>query len=162
MFVLRFTQDLMKDMKVSPTEHADTSELFSWHSHIYRLNNRKHIIFINDLSRLCVIIDGVRTAQIKQLKQKFLSTLEQYLLYEDIHQGLVNAYVSSKSEIIISKTNSRSVLATMKEITMHETDAHLDLKDNMERMKWLNRLIYKPIDYKEPIHVFKDAIQNQF
>ncbi|MDQ6418012.1 hypothetical protein RB620_01050 [Paenibacillus sp. LHD-117] len=160
MFVLKFTQDLMKDMKVTPMEMESISDLYSWHAHIYKLNNRKHIIFINDLSRLCVIIDGVRTAQIKTLKEKFFSTLEEYLISEGVSQNLVNSYLANGSEIIISKTNNRSVLGTMKEITMYTTDTHLEFRNHIERMKWLNKLIYKPIDYNEPQKVFKETIKN--
>ncbi|XID95008.1 DUF6933 domain-containing protein [Paenibacillaceae bacterium WGS1546] len=149
MMVLRFTQSLLKDMKVTSIENDEDIPLFySWHVNIYKLNNRKHIIFINDLSRLCVIIDGVKSTQIKVLKEKFLSTLNAYLLSEGVTQSIINAYLEDGSEMIISKTNNRSVLGTMKEVTMYTTDTHLEFNDNIERMKWLNKLIYKPIDYK--------------
>lgn len=40
--------------------------------------------------------------------------------------------------------------------------ADLNCNVNLRRMKWLNRLIYKPIDYNEPIQVFREAIQNHY
>lgn len=162
MFVLRLTQTLMKDMKATPSDIEDTSPLLSWHVNIYPLNNRKHIIFINDLSRLCVIIDGVRSSQLTKLKEKFSSTLLTYLINEGIKRSQIDLYLRDGSEMTIAKTNSRSVLGTMKEITIHTTDTHLAFKDHIARMKWLNRLIYKPIEYQEPIHVFKEAIQNRY
>jgi hypothetical protein len=149
-------------MKVTPIESEDKEQFYSWHVNIYKLNNRKHIIFINDLSRLCVIIDGVRSSQINVLKEKFLSTLNSYLLSEGINQSVINAYLKDGSEIIFSKTNNRSVLGTMKEITMYTTDTHLEFNNNIERMKWLNKLIYKPIDYNEPKKVFKEALNNHY
>lgn len=158
MFVLRFTQSLLKDMKVTPIENEDNQQLYSWHVNIYKLNNRKHIIFINDLSRLCVIIDGIRSSQVKMLKDKFVSTLNEYLLSEGINQNVIDAYINDGADMIISKTNSRSVLGTMKEITMYSADTHLDFEDHIGRMKWLNKLIYKPIDYNKPKDVFKEAI----
>ncbi|WP_413231006.1 hypothetical protein [Paenibacillus apii] len=36
----------------------------------------------------------------------------------------------------------------MKEITLFPSD---DFKGNIDRLKWLYRLIYKPIDYNQPI-----------
>lgn len=147
-------------MKITPIVNEDISQLYSWHAHIYKLNNRKHIIFINDLSRLCVIIDGVRTSQMKILKEKFLSTLEEYLLSEHVSQSLVNAYISNSAEILISKTNNRSVLGTMKEMTMYTTSTHVEFRNHIERLKWVNSLIYKPIEYKKPRDVFKEAISN--
>ncbi|MFK7692110.1 DUF6933 domain-containing protein [Paenibacillus sp. HJGM_3] len=162
MFVLRLTQTLLKDMKATPSEIDEMSPLLSWHANIYALNNRKHIIFINDLSRLCVIIDGVRSSQLTKLKEKFSSTLLTYLINEGIKRSQIDLYLRDGSEITIAKTNSRSVLGTMKEITIHTTDTRLEFKDPIARMKWLNRLIYKPIEYQQPIKVFKEAIQNRY
>ncbi|RAR41053.1 hypothetical protein DP091_25930 [Paenibacillus sp. MDMC362] len=155
MIVLRFTQSLMKDMKVTPNDF-DGSALFSWHANIYKLNNRKHILFVNDFSRLCIIIDGVRTSQLTLLKEKFQATLKAYLTAEEVEEKSIVQYMKYTSEMMISRTNNRSVLGTMKEISIFESD---DFIDNIQRLKWLNRLIYKPIDYNEPIKEFKKHIQ---
>ncbi|TMV50683.1 hypothetical protein FE783_08295 [Paenibacillus mesophilus] len=161
MLVLRFTQTLLKDMKVTPTEE-DILPLFSWHANICKLNNRKHIILINDFSRLTVIIDGIRSSQINTLKDKFLSILADYLSSEGVKQSVVESYIKTGSEMTITKTNSRSVIGTMKEIIFYNSVSHIEFQDNIERMKWLNRLIYKPIDYHEPRNIFIEAIQNQY
>ncbi|WP_223070551.1 DUF6933 domain-containing protein [Paenibacillus caui] len=162
MFVLRFTQTLLKEMKAIPKENELVSPLFSWHANIIRLNNRKHILFVNDLSRLSVLIEGIRTAQLNGLIDKFQSELFDYLVSEEIEQALINSYMNDGSEVTISKTNSRSVLGTMKEITFYSTDTQMEFADKEELIKWLNRIIYKPIDYEEPIKVFKEAIQRQY
>ncbi|GBG07616.1 hypothetical protein PAT3040_02172 [Paenibacillus agaridevorans] len=156
MIVLRFTQSLLKDMKSAQIQVDDISPLFSWHVNIYKLNNKKHILFVNDLSRLCLIIDGIRSSQLSLLKEKFLITLETYLQEEEIEKNMIDRYLKEGSELSISKTNNRSVLSTMTEISIFETD---NFTDNMQRMKWLNRLIYKPIEYNEPIKVFKEALK---
>ncbi|WP_425524899.1 DUF6933 domain-containing protein [Paenibacillus dendritiformis] len=46
--------------------------LLSWHVNIYNLSKRKHIVFVNDLTRLSLIIDGLRTGQLERLKERFL------------------------------------------------------------------------------------------
>ena len=149
-------------MKLEPIENTESLSIFSWHVNIYLLNKRKHILFMNDLSRLCVIVDGVRSSQLKVLKDKFLSTLSAYLSEEEINKSLINLYIKDGSEMIFSKTDNRSVLGTMKEITIYTTDTHLEFEDNVARMKWLNKLIYKPIHYDKPIMVFKEAIQKHY
>lgn len=83
MIVLRFTQSLLKDMKIIPTEDGEIDPLWSWHVNIYRLNNRKHIVFVNDLTRLCLIVDGVRSSQLNTLKEKFITNLRAYLLSKE-------------------------------------------------------------------------------
>ncbi|NEU63774.1 hypothetical protein [Paenibacillus sp. ALJ109b] len=37
-----------------------------------------------------------------------------------------------------------------------------DLRDEDKRHQWINRSIYKPIDYKYPIDVFVKALENSF
>ncbi|SDS73104.1 hypothetical protein SAMN05444162_2140 [Paenibacillaceae bacterium GAS479] len=162
MFVLRFTQTLLKDMKITPAEDAHGPSLFSWHANITKLNNRKHIIFVNDSSRLSVIIDGIRTAQLPKLIGIFSTTLLEYLKSEGIESKLIDTYMKDGQEkITICKTNDRSVLGTMKEITLFSTS--IDRIDrNYESMKWLNRVIRKPINYNEPINVFKDEIEKSY
>ncbi|ANY75213.1 DUF6933 domain-containing protein [Paenibacillus ihbetae] len=160
MIILRLTQSLLKDMKTTPMEvNNDVPSLFSWHANIYHLNKRKHIVFVNDLTRLTVIIDGVRTGQLTKMQEKFMETLEEYLLAEGIDSSNITSFLQNGSDITISKTNNRSVLGTMKEVAFFSED---DFIDNIARMKWLNRLIYKPIAYKRPINLFKETISIEF
>jgi len=155
MITLRFTKDLLKDMKVTPSEENNTDPFLSWHVNIYNLNKRKHIVFVNDLTRLAIIMDGIRTGQLERLKEKFMITLREYLLREGVNESLINRYLANGKEVVISKTNNRSVLGTMKEVTWFIED---DFQDNIERLKWLNKMIHKPIEYKEPINYFKECL----
>jgi len=157
MITLRLTKDLLKDMKTTPNEDMNVPPLLSWHVNIYNLNKRKHIVFVNDFTRLSVIIDGVRTGQLERLKERFILTLREYLLREGVNENMINIYLEYGSEVVISKTNNRSVLGTMKEVTFFTED---DFNDNIERLKSLNRLIHKPIEYKEPIEYFKESIKD--
>lgn len=157
MISLRLTKDLLKDMKTAPNEDVDSPLLLSWHAHIYNLNKRKHIVFVNDLTRLALIIDGIRTGQLERLKEKFLMTLKEYLVREGVKEKQIHTYIEFGAEIAISKTNNRSVLGTMKEVTFFTED---DFNNNIERLKWLNRIIHKPIDYQEPIAYFKESIKD--
>ncbi|WP_445670534.1 DUF6933 domain-containing protein [Paenibacillus sp. FSL W7-1287] len=157
MLTLRLTKDLLKDMKTLPIEVDNAPRLLSWHVNIYNLNKRKHIVFVNDMTRLSIIINGVRTGQLERLKEKFLDTLKDYLLREGVNKAHIIEYFEFCSEIVISKTNNRSVLGTMKEVTFFVED---DFKSDFERLKWLNRFIHKPIDYQEPIKLFKEVLKD--
>lgn len=157
MINLRLTKDLLKDMKITSVQDMNVPLFLSWHVNIYNLNKRKHIVFVNDLTRLAIIIDGIRTGQLERLKEKFLLSLQEYLHLEGVKENLINTYLEYGSEVVISKTNCRSVLGTMKEVTFFVED---DFNDNFERLKWLNRLIHKPIDYAKPIDLFKESIKD--
>lgn len=144
--LLRFTQKLLKDMKVAPIEVEEVEPLFSWHVNILQLK-RKHIIFVNDLSRLCLIIDGIRSSQINKLQDKFKTDLNQYLRLEGVRRTLIDQYNFEAGELHIKRTNDKSVLGTMKEMSLYCSDMEFD--HTFDLSAWLNSMIYKPIDYEK-------------
>lgn len=160
MIILRMTQKLLKDMKCAPVNGEGGGDpLFSWHVNILQLQ-RKHIIYVNDYTRLCLIIDGVRSSQLNKLQDKFKTDLKQYLQAEGVRRTLIDQYFLEAGELQIDKTNDKSVLGTMKEMTVYCKNQDFD--HTFELSAWLNSLIYKPIDYKEPINVFKQALEERY
>jgi hypothetical protein len=159
MMILRFTQKLMKDMKVAPVEVDDGDPLFSWHVNILQLK-KKHIIFVNDLSRLCLIIDGIRSSQVNKLQDKLKTDLKEYLQLEGVRRTLIDQYYFEAGELHIDKTNDRSVLGTMKEMSIYCSDMGFD--HTFDLSAWLNSLIFKPIDYEKPINVFMKALEDRY
>ncbi|WP_254639371.1 hypothetical protein [Cohnella sp. GbtcB17] len=146
-------------MKVTPFELNDENSLFSWHVNILQLR-KKHIIFVNDFSRLCIIIDGIRSGQLVKLQQKFVTEFKGYLKLQGVENSHIDQYLLEAGEIVIGKTTDRSVLGTMKEMSLYcegvEFDHAIDLS------VWLNRLIYRPIDYEKPIQVFMKTLKERY
>lgn len=105
-------------MKAKPVDTEEVDLLFSWHVNILQLR-KKHIIFVNDYTRLCLIIDGIRSSQPDKLKEKFEEELRRYLQFEGIKKSKIDQYFLETGEISIAKTNSRSVLGTMTEMSLH-------------------------------------------
>ena len=159
MLALKFTQKLLKDMNVAPVQLDETESLFSWHVNILQLR-RKHIIFVNDYSRLCLIVNGVRSSQLNKLQEKFITELKEYLLIEGVQKNLINQYLFEAGEVKIGKTNNRSVLGTMNEMSFYCTTEEFD--HTFELSAWLNSMIYKPINYEEPIKVFKKTLETKY
>lgn len=58
MLAIRSTKNLLRDMKIDKTittiDIADP--FFSWHANLVFVNKRKHIVLINDLSRLSLTL----------------------------------------------------------------------------------------------------------
>lgn len=159
MLTLKFTQKLLKDMKVVPVEITESESLFSWHANILQLK-RKHIIFVNDSSRLCLIIDGIRSSQAGKLQDKFISSLKEYLLLEGVRKSLIDQYFLEAGEIEIGKTNNKSVIGTMNEMALYCDNVIFNHPHDVSI--WLNKLIYKPIDYEQPIDVFKKEVEGRY
>ncbi|OXM82458.1 hypothetical protein CF651_30905 [Paenibacillus rigui] len=102
----------------------------------------------------------IKVNQYKNLKEILQLELRDYLSSEDIEERLISAYMDCCKEIIVSNTNNRSVLGTLNEIMliMNAVEKKNDFANNIERNKWNNQIIYKPIDYEKPIDVFKKAL----
>jgi len=159
MLTLKFTQKLLKDMKTTPVDLVQEEALFSWHVNILQLK-RKYIIFVNDRSRLCLIVDGIRSAQLDKLQAKFKSDLKEYLLLEGLKSSVIDQYFFEAGEIGISKTNDKSVLGTMKEMSLYCIGMEFD--HTFDLSAWLNSRIFKPIDYKKPREIFKKLIEEKY
>ncbi|MCQ6563292.1 DUF6933 domain-containing protein [Paenibacillus mendelii] len=164
MLFLKATKDTLKDLNVKPHPVESTDPFFSWHVNIFTLYGKKHYVFMNDLSRLSLTVKGIRSNSTK-VQEIFLTHLRHYFAVEKISNVLMNAYLDNCKEFVLTKTDSRSVRSTLNEIMLImkslERD-HEDLKDQDTRHKWNNRFIYKPIDYNEPIDVFRKELDERF
>jgi len=160
MLALKFTQKLLKDMKVTPPIELDQSNtLFNWHVNILQLR-KKHIMFVNDQSRLCLIVEGIRSGQLSKLQEKFSVELREYLQLEGLKRSHIEQYFLEAGEFVIGKTDNRSVIGTMTEMSF--LSAEVDFEHTYDLSSWLNNMMYKPIDYEEPIKVFKELLVKKY
>lgn len=164
MFVIRATNNLLKDMKIEKTiTKLDNSDaFFSWHANLVLISRRKHIIFMNDLTRLSLTIAGIRSTQYKYLKDIFLKELRDYLMSENLNIVLINEYLNECNNMLITTTNNRSVIGTMNDVVLIMQEVSKEFKNYNELNKWNNEIIYKPINYAQPIEVFKQEIENRY
>ncbi|WP_165972063.1 DUF6933 domain-containing protein [Paenibacillus piri] len=162
MIVIRATKNLLKELKINPTGIDISDPFFSWHTNIFMLNRRKCIVFMNDLSRLSLMVTGIRSTQYKNLNDIFFKELRHYLLSEGIDERLIESYLNNGKEMIITSTNNRSVISTMNEIVLVSKEIHKEFANMNDRNKWNNTFIYKPIDYAQPIDVFRKQLVKQF
>jgi hypothetical protein len=165
MLIIKATKDTLKDLNVKPETIELSDPFFSWHVNFFTLYSRKHYVFMNDFSRLSLTVTGIRSNQANKLREMFVNNLVDYLSIEQIPNPLAHFYIEVCNEITITKTDSRSVLSTLNEIMLVmktlERDK-VDFRDQVERHKWNNRFIYKPIDYQHPIDVFKKELEERY
>ena len=165
MLVIKATKDSLKDLNVHPQVVKAPDPFFSWHVNYFTLYGKKHYVFMNDLSRLSLTVPGIRSNQSNKLREIFTNHLIHYLAVEDLPSIQVDNYLNNCNEMVITKTDSRSVISTLNEIMLImkslERDK-VDYRDLDKRHKWNNRMIYKPIDYNYPIDVFVNKLKERF
>ncbi|WP_159880976.1 DUF6933 domain-containing protein [Paenibacillus puerhi] len=160
MLIFRVTKSLLKELKLQSTRVDIADPFFSWHANNFVLNRRKCIVFMNDLTRLSVTLYGIKAKEYKDLDGIFKVQLRDYLISENIEEERIDKYLERcGDEAIISDTNNRSVLGTLKEVMLiMNTIEKNEWASNLERDQWNNTIIYKPIGYQQPIDVFKNEI----
>lgn len=170
MLVIRSTKNLLRDMKIDKTITAiDIADpFFSWHANLVFVNKRKHIVLINDLSRLSLTLAGIRSTQYKNLENIFKEQLKNYLISENINNSTINEYLNECNEAVYTTTNNRSVLGTLNDIVLIMQEVRKEFDNYYDLNRWNNDRVYKSIDlnnqreYLRPIDLFNKELEKRY
>lgn len=86
--------------------------------------------------------------------------MKEYLLLEGVRRSLVNQYLFEAGEVSIGKTYDKSVIGTMTEMSLYSRNT--EFNHTFDLSGWLNSMIFKPINYEEPIKVFKKSLEENY
>lgn len=82
------------------------------------------------------------------------------MLLEGVRRSLIDQYCLEAGDVRIGKTNNKSVLGTMNEMSLYCDNVTFD--HTYDLSAWLNKMIFKPIDYEKPINVFKKEKEQRY
>lgn len=117
MAILRCTKKLLNELKTEPSEGPISSnELGSWHANLLRIDRRKCILFTNDATLYSFLVPGFKKPQFENFREVFGQNLFKNLLWENLSQNHIEIVLDEHREIIIAKTNNRSVLGSMNDL----------------------------------------------
>jgi len=123
MQLIRCTGKLQKEMGLKKVELLEVepkvSYLGSWHANLIYIYRRKCILFVNDKTLFNFIAPDVSRAEIKNLAVLFKSYLPCVLSDADFDASAIEKIMSEYDEISYAKTNSRSVLGSLNDLTFH-------------------------------------------
>lgn len=114
MAILRCTQKLLTELKTKPSDGTISSdELGRWHANLLRIDQRRCILFTHDATLFSLLAPGLKKAQFEYFREAFGQNLFKNLLRENFPQNQIEIVLDEHREIIIAKTNNRSVLGSM-------------------------------------------------
>ena len=117
MAILRCTIKLLTELKTKPLEGAISSnEVGSWHANLLRIDRKKCILFTNDVTLYSFFVPGLKKPQFENVREVFGQNLFKNLLWENFPQNQIETVLDEHREIIIAKTNNRSVLGSMNDL----------------------------------------------
>ena len=95
------------------------SFLGQWHSNLVYINRKKCVLFVNDKTLFNFIVPNVLRADIRQLGEMFRSHLNYALANEGFPKELRKKVLNEYDEISFGKSNSRSVLGNINDLSFH-------------------------------------------
>lgn len=108
---------MLAELKTKPLEGTILSnELGSWHANLLRVDRRKCILFTHDVTLYSFLVPGLKKNQFEHIKEVFGQNLFKNLLWENFPQNQIEIVLDAHREIIIAKTNNRSVLGSMNDL----------------------------------------------
>lgn len=104
--------DTMK-MKVEPYDPTNSSPFYEWHANLFMFDRRKGVILMNNLTRYCIILYGLKMEHFKKFDDVVLSAIRETFLSEGFSSSVVDKYLSNCGTVIYTKTHDRKILGQM-------------------------------------------------
>jgi len=117
MAILRCTKKLLTELKTKSSEGTISSdEIGCWHANLLRVDRRKCILFTHDATLFSFFVPGLKKPHFQNIREVFGQNLFKNLLRENFPQNQIEIVLDEHREIIIAKTNNRSVLGSMTDL----------------------------------------------
>ncbi len=161
MAILRCTQKLLSELKLKPSDSMQQpSELSSWHANLLRIDRRKCVLFTHDTTLYSFFVPGLKKPDFKNFREVFRQNLFKSLMAENFSQKHIEIFLDDIREIEISKTNNRSVLGSMNDLTFQvrcqiADEGGIEIADITKLIHDLNRIPMSAIEETYSIYELK-------
>lgn len=133
MITISCTKKLFELSSFDEEPNTETSdELYNWHANIFRMARRNNLILMNNKTRYCFILFGIKKEHFKDFKQLFIKYLAENLAFEGIPNSKIKEYIENVDSIKFTKTYDRSVIGSMVDMvkmTEFLIEDYLPIKD---------------------------------
>ncbi|MCK5644511.1 MAG: hypothetical protein KAJ19_27180 [Gammaproteobacteria bacterium] len=165
MQVIRCTAKMLKELGIQKAELAfveDDGFLGSWFANLLKIDRRKCILFTNSETLYSFLVPGILKLDLLGIEQLFCEYLVRYLKSEGVEAKLPDIE-SDLLPVVIAKTNSKSVLGSMNDISFQfetyiQAEGGLSSCKIREIHRKVNRCPMSPIRYSYPIECLKERL----
>ncbi|MFC1926065.1 DUF6933 domain-containing protein [Chloroflexota bacterium] len=156
MGIIRCTRKLLSELGLKSGDSAGQSAgIGSWHANLLWIERRKCVLFTNDQTLFTFIVTGMKRPQFENFSEVFRLNLFKNLA-NNVSQKQIEYMFSEHRELLITKTNSRSVLGSMNDLAfqagwlIHDMGGLANIDYNVLNRK-LNRTPMGAINYSNGI-----------
>lgn len=130
--IMHTTAKLAEKLEITPEPQAVTDGFLSWRAHYVQEHGSTFVIFMNDASRLNVVINHATDSKLKALEKLFFHNLREILLDLGVNSDVVDLYVADLGEVAYAKNADRKKTAQLNKNTGSVWWALRDLTDDVE------------------------------
>lgn len=117
MGVIRCTRKLLSELQMKPGgDSVPTAGIGGWHANLLRIDRRKCVLFTNDKTLYTFLVTGMKKPDFENILEVFRLSLFKNLAKEELPQSQVELVFNEHRKLIITRTNSRSVLGSMNDL----------------------------------------------
>ena len=166
MAILQCTKKLLSGLKTKPEDILrDFTELGCWHANLLRIDRRKCVLFTHDKTLYSFLVPGLTKPHFQNFNDVFGQNLFKNLLTEKFPQDQIELFLNDIREIHITKTNNRSVLGSMNDLSFQlkyriSAEGGLSNLSLMKLNHGLNRIPMGAIEEVYSIDALKNLLEN--
>ena len=102
--------DAMK-IKLGDITPIKREPFYEWHANLFWFDRRKGVILMNNQTRYCIVLYGVKAEHFKKLGSIMLSAIEETFMAEGFPVVRVKRYIENCGDVVYTKTHDRSILS---------------------------------------------------
>lgn len=148
MLILECTKKLADELKANLQNiiPIGSDALYSWHANLFIYNRRKCAILMNNRTRFCFILYGLKKEHFKDLDKVVLDAIAENFTAEGIEQAVTEKYIQESCNILYTKTSDRSTLGQMNDMVYMAVHVYFErylMEDKLNQIevnKTLNRV----------------------
>lgn len=162
MLILECTKKLADELRVNPDIVSSNADPFyEWHANQFTYRRRKCVILMNNETRYCVILYGLKKEQFLDFERIVIMALKKNFFAEGIDAKFVNKYIENIDKVIYTKTYDRSILGQMNDMVFLATNAYFKDEDfnQIELNKKLNQVPLPKSKYLYGIRGLEDQLR---
>jgi hypothetical protein len=163
MGIIRCTVKLLTELKTKPTNGPSQSSAWcDWHANLLWVDRKKCVLFTNNQTLYSFLLPSMKMKKpiLENFEKVFRLGLFKSLMTEGFAEPQVEYMLREHQNIVIAKTNSRSILGSMNDLafqikSMIYATGGLANADLSEINRQLNRIPMSVIKYKVSIDELK-------
>lgn len=165
--IIECTKKIADAMKINlkPYDATNADSFYEWHANLFMFDRRKGVLLMNNKTRYCIVLYGVKMEHFKRFDKVVLDSIRETFLAEGFPENIVDKYITKCGDVDYTKTHDRRVLGQMKDFDISiswQIEEYLPSEDInfIELNKWVNNtLMCGSLNYAHPTDLIREELE---